>query len=155
MINNPILMDSGVYVWERYNIIAGTYKTQRTEYDHGISNPTIPSDANSSAKYSGYTFNSSTGTFTMTGAGSKNNITNGYYYYYPSSSSSSIIYEILVTNTNLSIASWTSYKITPVTDTSHKGETCYGTVTAEDEAAYPADGEQDGYWYVLVGRTSA
>lgn len=155
MINNPILMDSGVYVWEKYDAVADTYKTQRTKYNGGIANPSIPTDADSSVKYSGYSFDTAMGTFTMTGAGSQNNGTNSYYYYYPSSSSADIIYEVYISNTNLSIVSWTIYKITPVTDTSHKGETCYGTVTSEDEAAYPANGEQDGYWYVLVGKTGA
>ena len=142
------------YVWEKYDIIADTYKTQRTQYSDGISNPTIPSDADSSVKYGGYTLDSSAGTFTMTGEGSQHNITNGYYYYYPSSSSTSIIYEIRITNTNLSIRSWAVYKITSVADTYKQGSTYYGTVTSEDETAYPADGEQDGYWYVLVSETT-
>lgn len=144
----------GVYVWEKCDAIADTYKTQQTKYGDGIGNPSIPSGANSSVKYSGYSFDTTTGTFTMTGAGSQNQGTNSYYYYYPSSSSNNIIYEIYVSNTNLSIASWTSYKITSVIDTSQKGSTCYGTVTSQDEAAYPANGEQDGYWYVLVGESA-
>ena len=122
----------GVYVWEKYDVIVDTYKTQQTKYGDGIGNPSIPSDANSSVKYSGYSFDTTTGTFTMTGAGSQNKGTNSYYYYYPSSSSNNIIYEIYVGNTNLSISSWTSYKITPVIDTSQKGSTCYGTVTSEN-----------------------
>ena len=152
MINNPILMDSGVYVWEKYDAITDTYKTQSTKYSNGISNPTIPSDADSSVKYSGYSFDTATGTFTMTGSGAS-----GSKYYYPSTQPDKI-YEITVSGESPGSGNpgmWTIYKITAVTDTSKQGETCYGTVTSEDEAAYPADGEQGGYWYVLVGKTGA
>lgn len=151
MINNPILMDSGAYVWEKYDAIVKTYKTQETKYGDGIGSPSIPSDADSSVKYSGYSFDTATGTFTMTGSGAS-----GSLYYYPSTQPDKI-YEFSVTSGSMSgnQGRYTIYKITPVTDTSQKGSTCYGTVTAEDEAAYPADGEQDGYWYVLVGKTGA
>ena len=142
----------GVYVWEKYDVIVDTYKTKLTSYSNGIgSSPSIPSDADSSVKYSGYSFDTTTGTFTMTGAGAS-----GKSYYYPSTQPNKI-YSVSVTSGSMSgnPGSWNIYKITPVTDTSHKGDTCYGTVTSEDETAYPANGEQDGYWYVLVGKTDA
>ena len=152
MINNPILMDSGVYVWEKYDAIADTYKTQSTKYGDGMGSPSIPSDADSSVKYSGYSFDTATGTFTMTGAGAS-----GSPYYYPSTQPDKI-YRVSITTGSPGSGNpgfWTVNKITPVIDTRRKGETCYGTVTSEDETAYPADGEQDGYWYVLVGKTGA
>lgn len=141
----------GVYVWEKYDAIVDTYKTKLTRYSNGIGSPSIPSDADSSVKYSGYSFDTTTGAFTMTGAGAS-----GKSYYYPSTQPNKI-YSVSVTSGSMSgnPGSWNIYKITPVTDTSHKGETCYGTVTSEDEAAYPSNGEQDGYWYVLVGKTGA
>lgn len=152
MINNPILMDSGAYVWEKYDAIVKTYKTQETKYGNGIGSPSIPSDADSSVKYSGYSFDTATGTFRMTGSGAS-----GSLYYYPSTQPDKI-YKITVsvgTPGSGNPGLWTIYKITAVADTSKQGSTCYGTVTSEDEDAYPADGEQDGYWYVLVGKTGA
>ena len=142
----------GVYVWEKYDVIVDTYKTHLTQYSNGIGgSPSIPSDADSSVKYSGYSFDTATGTFTMTGAGAS-----GKSYYYPSTQPDKI-YSVSVTSGSMSgnPGSWNIYKITPVTDTSHKGATCYGTVTSENETAYPSNGEQDGYWYVLVGKTGA
>ena len=140
----------GMYVWEKYDAIADTYKTQQTKYGDGMGSPSIPSDADSSVKYSGYSFDTATGTFTMTGAGASGNS-----YYYPSAQPDKI-YRFSVTPGSMSgnPGFWTIYKITPVTDTSRKGETCYGTVTSENQAAYPTNGEQDGYWYVLVGESA-
>ena len=128
----------GVYVWEKYDAIADTYKTQQTKYGDGMGSPSIPSDADSSVKYSGYSFDTATGTFTMTGAGAS-----GSTYYYPSTQPDKI-YRVSITTGSPGSGNpglWTIYKITPVTDTRRKGETCYGTVTSEDEAAYPANGE--------------
>lgn len=120
----------GVYVWEKYDIIADTYKTQQTKYENGIGkNPSIPSDADSSVKYSGYSFDTATGTFTMTGSGA---ITDSYYY--PSTQPDKI-YKIDVVKgmgASASTGMWTTYKITAVIDTSQKGSTCYGTVTSEN-----------------------
>lgn len=141
----------GMYVWEKYDAIADTYKTQQTKYGDGMGSPSIPSDADSSVKYSGYSFDTTTGTFTMTGAGAS-----GKSYYYPSTQPNKI-YSVSVTTGSPGSGNpgfWNIYKITPVTDTSRKGETCYGTVTSQDEAAYPTNGEQDGYWYVLVGESA-
>lgn len=143
--------NSEVFVWEKYDITVNTYKTQSTKYGDGIGSPSIPSDADSSVKYSGYSFDTATGTFTMTGAGASGNS-----YYYPSAQPDKIYRFSITTGTPGSgnPGLWTIYKITVVTDTSHKGDTYYGTVTSEDETTYPADGEQDGYWYVLVGETT-
>lgn len=141
----------GMYVWEKYDAIADTYKTQQTKYGDGIGNPSIPSDADSSVKYSGYSFDTATGTFTMTGARASEST-----YYYPSTQPDKI-YRVSITTGSPGSGNpgfWNIYKITSVTDTSRKGETCYGTVTSENQAAYPTNGEQDGYWYVLVGESA-
>lgn len=142
MINNPILMDSGVYVWEKYDAIA-PYRA--------VTNPTgtkeAPSDISGSG-HKGYTIDTVTGVFTLTGEG---------YDDYPkfyASSSPTRIYEckrMIIGG----IVNYGYFTIDAVQGDLSKGETCYGTVTSEDEAAYPADGEQDGYWYVLVGKTGA
>lgn len=142
MINNPILMDSGVYVWEKYDATA-PYRA--------VTNPTgtkeAPSDISGSG-HKGYTIDTVTGVFTLTGEG---------YDDYPkfyASASPNRIYELK----KMIIADRYHYgyfTIDAVQGDLSKGETCYGTVTSEDEAAYPADGEQDGYWYVLVGKTGA
>lgn len=142
MINNPILMDSGVYVWEKYNATA----TYRAVSDTNGTNQ-APSDISGSG-HKGYTIDIVTGVFTLTGEG---------YDDYPkfyASASPNRIYELK----KMIIANNTMYgyfTINAVQGDLSKGDTCYGTVTADDEAAYPADGAQDGYWYVLVGKTSA
>lgn len=152
MINNPILMDSGVYVWEKYDVI-NLYKAQ--EATSGATSE--PSDLVGSM-YEGYTFDTATGEFTLTG--DVTNVVPGYY----ASTSKNKIYKYKVSTITIpgtsvtaptvsTIRQWNA--INAIKESSKKSSTCYGTVTAEDEAAYPADGEQDGYWYVLVGKTGA
>ena len=152
MINNPILMDSGVYVWEKYDVI-NLYKVQ--EATSGATKE--PSDLVGSM-YEGYTFDTATGEFTLTG--DVTNVVPGYY----ASTSKNKIYKYNVSTitipgtsatapTTATIRQWNA--INAIKESSEKGSTCYGTVTAEDEAAYPDNGERDGYWYVLVGKTGA
>ena len=152
MINNPILMDSGVYVWEKYDVI-NLYKAQETT--SGATSE--PSDLVGSM-YEGYTFDTATGEFTLTG--DVTNVVPGYY----ASTSKNKIYKYNVSTitipgtsvtapTTSTIREWDA--INAIKESSEKGSTCYGTVTSEDEAAYPTNGEQDGYWYVLVGKTGA
>ena len=152
MINNPILMDSGAYVWEKYDVL-NLYKAQ--EETSGATKE--PKDLVGSM-YEGYTFDTATGEFTLTG--DVTNVVPGYY----ASTSKNKIYKYNVSTitipgtsatapTTTTIRQWNAINATK--ESSEKGSTCYGTVTAEDEAAYPADGEQDGYWYVLVGKTGA
>lgn len=142
MINNPILMDSGVYVWEKYDATA-PYRA--------VTNPTgtkePPSDISGSG-HKEYTIDTVTGVFTLTGEGYDD-----YPKFYPSASPNRI-YELkkMIIANNYHYGYFT---INAVQGDLSKGETCYGTVTSEDEAAYPANGEQDGYWYVLVGKTGA
>ena len=152
MINNPILMDSGAYVWEKYDVI-NLYKAQ--EATSGATSE--PKDLVGSM-YEGYTFDTATGEFTLTG--DVTNVVPGYY----ASTSKNKIYKYKVSTitipgtsatapTTATIRQWNA--INAIKESSEKGSTCYGTVMSEDEAAYPADGEQDGYWYVLVGKTGA
>ena len=149
MINNPILMDSGAYVWEKYDILYADKITEKSSTDFKVN---IPSDADTSVKYQGYTFDAETGTFTMTGADYT-----GMPCYYPSSYPNKI-YKFKFNNSEMAPSTYTTTTMEAVQDNTippKKGSTCYGTVTSEDEDAYPADGEQDGYWYVLVGKTGA
>ena len=152
MINNPILMDSGAYVWEKYDVL-NLYKAQ--EETSGATKE--PKDLVGSM-YEGYTFDTATGEFTLTG--DVTNVVPGYY----ASTSKNKIYKYNVSTitipgtsatapTTATIRQWNA--INAIKESSEKGSTCYGTVTAEDEAAYPDNGERDGYWYVLVGKTGA
>lgn len=150
MINNPILMDSGAYVWEKYNI-SQYYENDIKLYGQtSTKNPDVPPDADTSVKYTVFNLDSETGEYTLSEPG------DGTFPYYCATSSSSKIYYF--TQKAVVMPNATSYTTTTTTYTSvlanKQGETCYGTVTAEDEAAYPANGEQDGYWYVLVGESA-
>ena len=142
MINNPILMDSGVYVWEKYD---ATAPYRAVTNSTGTKEP--PSDISGSG-HKEYTIDTVTGVFTLTGEGYDD-----YPKFYPSASPNRI-YELkkMIIANNYHYGYFT---INAVQGDLSKGETCYGTVTSEDEAAYPANGEQDGYWYVLVGKTGA
>ena len=141
-----------VYVWEKYDVL-NLYKAQ--EETNGATKE--PSDLVGSM-YEGYTFDTATGEFTLTG--DVTNVVPGYY----ASTSKNKIYKYSVSTitipgtsatapTTATIRAWNA--INAIKESSEKGSTCYGTVTSEDEAAYPANGEQDGYWYVLVGKTDA
>ena len=143
---------SGAYVWEKYDVL-NLYKAQ-TEMNGSVD---PPSDLTGSG-YEGYTLDTTTGEFTLTG-----DVITTVPNYYASTSKSKIYKHTVVTitiggtpTTSGSTQTLQSYTaINAVQDSPQKGSTCYGTVTSEDETAYPADGEQDGYWYVLVGKTGA
>ena len=131
----------GVYVWEKYDATA-PYSA--------VTNPTgtkeAPSDISGSG-HKGYTIDTVTGVFTLTGEG---------YDDYPkfyASASPNRIYELK----EMIIAGRYQYgyfTIDAVQGDLSKGETCYGTVTSDNETAYPRNGEQDGFWYVLVGEST-
>ena len=133
--------NSKTYVWEKYDAIAPYRAVSDTN-----GTKRAPSDISGSG-HRGYTIDTATGVFTLTGEG---------YDDYPkfyASASPNRIYELK----KMIIANNTMYgyfTINAVQGDLSKGDTCYGTVTAEDEAAYPADGGQDGYWYVLVSETA-
>ena len=148
MINNPILMDSGVYVWEKYNAVVTTYSEKQGTMDDGFEEK--PSDLDSSAKYLQYSFDSPTGIFTLsrTDPGGKYYATDSPQKIYKYS-------QYLITGGGTEQRKNLYVPYTAVPDGYQKGPTYYGTVTSEDEAAYPAAGEQDGYWYVLAGKTGA
>ena len=143
MINNPILMDSGAYVWEKYNAIDGYIVSESPTLTGQLNSDELPSTR---IQYKQYTLNSKTGEFTLTEeySGTKEP-------YYIATTSKNKIYRAESRNAQ-SVVLWRAIESALGTI---KGDTCYGTVTAEDEAAYPTDGEQDGYWYVLVGKTGA
>lgn len=139
--------NSGVYVWEKYDAVVATYSEKQGSIKDGFEEK--PSDLDSSAKYMRYSFDSTTGIFTLSHA-----FPNGTYY--ASDSPQKIYryaqYEISSGGTVQQKHLYVPY--TAVPDGYQKGSTYYGTVTSEDEAAYPAAGEQDGYWYVLVSETT-
>ena len=143
MINNPILMDSGAYVWEKYNAIDGYIVSESPTLTGQLYSDELPSTR---TKYKQYTLNSKTGEFTLTEEYSGTTLP-----YYIATTSKNKIYRAESRNAQ-SVVLWRAIESALGTI---KGDTCYGTVTAEDEDAYPADGEQDGYWYVLVGKTGA
>ena len=139
--------NSKTYVWEKYDAVVATYSEKHGTIEDGFEEK--PSDLDSSAKYIQYSFDNTTGIFTLSLA-----FPNGNYY---ASDSPQKIYKY----TEYSISSGGTEQqknlyvpYTAVPDGYQKGSTYYGTVTSEDETAYPADGEQDGYWYVLVSETA-
>ena len=137
------------YVWEKYDI-SGTYVASETVIsENGVGkNPVMPDDADLSVKYTTYELNSETGVFTLL----EPDENAGSPLYYPSPSPNKI-YCATDSGTHGSVVDiykWNVYSYESVLENPVKGSTYYGTVTSEDEAAYPANGEQDGYWYVLV-----
>ena len=145
--------NSKAYVWEKYDISRPYVVSETVISKNGMgTNPVMPDDADLSVKYTAYELNSETGVFTLLepeeNAGSP--------LYYPSPSPNKI-YGATDGGTHgsyVDIYKWNVYSYESVLGDPVKGSTCYGTVTSEDETAYPADGEQDGYWYVLVGKTA-
>ena len=128
--------NSGVYVWEKYDAIDGYIVSE---------SPTLSSQISGNAltdkKYKHYTLNSKTGEFTLT-----EEYSGTMYPYYIATTSKNKIYRAESKNAQ-NVVLWRAIESALGTI---KGSTYYGTVTSEDEAAYPANGEQDGYWYVLV-----
>ena len=145
--------NSEVFVWEKYDI-SGTYVASETVISqNGVGkNPVMPDDADLSVKYTAYELNSETGVFTLL----EPDENAGSPLYYPSPSPNKIYaaFDAGTHGSYVDIYKWNVYSYESVLENPVKGSTYYGTVTSEDEAAYPADGEQDGYWYVLVGKTA-
>ena len=141
------------YVWEKYDI-SGSYVVSETVIsENGMGkNPVMPDDADLSVKYTAYELNSETGVFTLL----EPDENAGSPLYYPSPSPNKI-YAAFDSGTHgsyVDIYKWAVYSYESVVGDPVKGSTYYGTVISEDEAAYPANGEQDGYWYVLVGEAT-
>ena len=139
--------NSKTYVWEKYDAVVATYREKQGTIEDGFKEK--PSDLDSSAKYIRYSFDNTTGIFTLSMA-----FPNGTYY---ASDSPQKIYKY----TQFTISSGGTEQpkslyvpYTAVPDGDQRGSTDYGTVTSEDETTYPANGEQDGYWYVLVSETA-
>ena len=134
--------NSGAYVWEKYDAIAA-YSEKKGTIEDGFEEK--PSDLDNSAKYIRYSFDSATGIFTLS-------LTDPSGKYYATNSPQKIYHysSYLITGGGTEQRKNLYVPYTAVPDGYQKGSTYYGTVTSEDEAAYPANGEQDGYWYVLV-----
>ena len=139
--------NSEAYVWEKYDAVVATYSEKQGTVEDGFEEK--PSDLDSSAKYMQYSFDSTTGIFTLSLA-----FPNGTYY---ASDSPQKIYkytQYIITGGGTEERKNLYVPYTAVPDSYQKGSTYYGTVTSEDETTYPANGEQDGYWYVLVSETT-
>lgn len=132
----------GVYVWTQHNI--GSIESYTTKT--GTTSYSKPSDAVTTTYYKTYTLDPATGIFTLTEGTST--ATSGYYI--KSSSGDNVIYKY----SNSFMASYQKIESVLGGSTPCKGDTCYGVVTSESKTAYPEDGSQGGYWYVLVGQSA-
>lgn len=139
--------NSEAYMWEKYDAVVATYSEKQGTIEDGFEEK--PSDLDSSAKYNRYSFDNTTGIFTLswTDPGGKYYATDSPQKIYKYS-------QYLITGGGTEQRKNLYVPYTAVPDSYQKGSTYYGTVTSEDETTYPANGEQDGYWYVLVSETA-
>lgn len=146
----------GPHVWAKYNVDSVvTYKdTVTSDYniiDLGIS---VVGDYRT-----GYTFDSDTGLYTLTGDSSASiplPPTGSSFTRYRETTDKSKIIRHVKKNDLFAGSSTTGYLhyATVASTTNHKGDTNYGAVTSTDKNAYPDNGEQDGFWYVRIPDTS-
>ena len=148
MINNPILMDSGVYVWEKYDI-SRPYIISETKSTAFGSKPDIPSDADTSVKYTEYELNSETGVFTLA---EPNDNRHPYYLYSESPNKIYGIYDAGTHNSYVDVYKWETTTYEAVLGEQVKGSTCYGTVTSEDEAHIPLTGNRTDTGMCWLGK---
>ena len=153
-----VILGMGKHVWNKYNCSSTTTYVEKTT---SVSN--LQMKTQNQARQTQYTFDSSTGLYTVADA-------NGNYQY-SSTINTSYPYHIFAENVSGSkqnvgnimykITSFTNSMSGPkITGTKYyseaqttyiKGSTSYGTVESKDENAYPDNGRHtDGYWYVKV-----
>ena len=132
------------YTWDRYNLLI-TY-TESTSPYYNAQEP-----YNTYYYGTGYSFNSSTGIYTVTGIGQRIDssvflpIAVKKYLTKVASGASNMWYANAVNdNGSVFIVEGTQYGSYQV---SSKGSNA-GTTTSENINAYPANGEKNGYWYV-------
>lgn len=138
-----------VYTWEKWNVIDTATPTSYADVADGASE-IDPIDSTSTWRLAtSYSFDTSTGTYTV--SGDESAIFNGGGYAVNGSTLSE--YVVTVDPGNPSVYNVTEAVHTATPDSySHvytKGTTQYTDVTSENPSAYPANGTPDNtYWYV-------
>lgn len=132
------------YIWDVYNITYG-YSQAGTDKFTGMytsKRKTVDSISKVSISETGFMLLNASSTELYNIAHlyfvslTDSNVSSGNTLYFADSVKNSGTYAIV---------SYTSYVVTP-----QKGDTLQGQVTDKDINAYPANGEQDGHWYVLI-----
>lgn len=131
------------YIWDVYNIAYGYSESGTGDFSGPRKNTrqTVKSISNVSISETGFTLLNASSTTLI-------NITNYYFVSLTDSnvySGNTLYYanHISTSGTKVNVY-YTSYGVTP-----QKGDTLQGQVTDKNINAYPANGEQDGHWYVL------
>ena len=135
-----------IYTWKKYSVGTTSYYKAVEEANGTFDKP---SDANGEYGYEGYELNSQTGEFTLTGVQYTTSTVPSYF----SSSSKNKIYKyekVVIVIFGQQRVFFGYNAINAVQDSkSGQGDTYYGTVTSDSKNSYPANGEQNGYWYVF------
>lgn len=136
-----------VYTWEKWSVEATLVVDSYSDETGGAQfMDQIPSTSTWQLG-TGFSFNTTTGAYTVTGSAFATINGGGY-------EGSMDEYVVTVDGGDPNWYNVTKYTHTATAATSHyeysKGATQYANVTSEDPDAYPANGHQDGYWYVAV-----
>ena len=139
-----------LYTWKKYTVKTVTVYAQSKSDLNTVSKQNI----NTTIQYaSKYTFNTSTGVYTLTSptAGTISSLTSTKKYYITGSSTSgTIMNEFYSLGTVAgSLATFKYYKYTSTTSEVESQGTYISDVTSKNSSAYPTNGKHtDGYWYV-------
>ena len=144
------------YIWGKYTVKTSTVyekskSSMKTSWDQ---------DVTEKIRYaSAYTFDTSTGVFTLksSASGTIANLTSTKKYYIFGSSTSDVqMYEFRSIGTiEDNEARFTYYLWTSASSEAEAQGTYISDVTSENASAYPTNGKHtDGYWYVYVGSKS-
>lgn len=147
--NNVPVYEKIKYIYKKYNISTVpvySYKALDPLYDSSVKD-------GYSYGYDGFSFNSSTGVFTVTGSYSQKKTS--YSYGTSRRVSSGKIYLEGTSGTTLYVHHgsvgyhWGDVYQSYQSGTKNvKGSTYYGEVETTDQTLYPTNGIKDGYWYV-------
>lgn len=132
------------YIWDVYNITYGYSESGTDKFTGTYTNKrkTVDSISDVSISKTGFTLlNASSTILRQIGKHyfvslTDSKVESGDTLYYANSVNT------IETKTTVN---YTSYVVTP-----QKGDTLQGQVTDKNINAYPANGEQDGHWYVLI-----
>ena len=147
--NNISVYEKNKYIYKKYNVSTVpvySYKELDPLYDSSVYE-------GYNYGYDGFSFNSSTGTFTVTGSYGKK--ATSFAYGTTRSVSSHNVYLKGTSGTTLyqhhgSVGyHWGQVYQSYQSGTKNvKGSTYYGEVKTTDQTLYPTNGVKDGYWYV-------
>lgn len=144
------------YIWQKYTVTTSTvYEDNKSPMKFNRNQ-----DVTKKIRYaSKYTFNTSTGVYTLTSSvsGTIADLTSTKkYYMFDSSTSGSQMYEFRSLSTiENNEAALTYYLRTSASSEAETKGTYISDVTSENASAYPTNGKHtDGYWYVYVGSKS-